>query len=332
MDAAPAGPWYNGTMKLACTGNALMDVVAFVDAGLPASLGLVPGSTEHADPGRIERVLAALEDPFSTAGGGAANTARVFVALGGRAAFAGSVGGDGQGRAFARDLGAAGVELELQECGRPTGVFCALIDRDGRRSVIVDPGAASALSPDLIPDSFFDPGAVLYADGYLATVPGRLEAVVERARAAGMKVALDLGGHRLATANADLFRDLVARHCDWTFMNEDEFAAFSGLGMEAGLERLSAEARGTLVVKRAEEGAACWVDGRLVESPVRSIRALDDTGAGDAFAAGFLLAALSGAPVERCLRLGNRVAEHAIQVPGMALDRERLRRAADALR
>ena len=111
-------------------------------------------------------------------------------------------------------------------------------------------------------------------------------------------------------------------------MNEDEFVALAGAGVDEALTEFSAHAPGIVIVKRAEIGAVCVANGSVVESSVRPISATDTTGAGDAFAAGFMSLALSGAPLARCLRLGNRVAEHAIQVPCMAIDKMKLRRAA----
>ena len=143
-----------------------------------------------------------------------------------------------------------------------------------------------------------------------------------------MTIALDVAGSRIATRNRDFFIGLIRESCSWTFMNEDEFIALADSGVDDALARFSADVPGVVVVKRAEIGAVCVSDGSIVESAVRPIRATDTTGAGDAFAAGFLSAALLGSPLARCLRLGNRVAEHAIQVPGMAID---LRRAADAV-
>jgi 2-dehydro-3-deoxygluconokinase len=58
---------------------------------------------------------------------------------------------------------------------------------------------------------------------------------------------------------------------------------------------------------------------------------VDETGAGDAFAAGFLVAASRGLSPERCLRLGNRVAEEVLLAPGLAVDPERLLKAVSSV-
>jgi len=318
-------------MKLACVGNALFDIVAFVETDFASKFGFHAGSTTHAERIDMDLLVDSLRVATRGAGGGAANTARVFSALGHGSSFAGMIGKDETGVRFRSDLEAAGVESFLQESDAPTGVFCVMIAPDGERTIVVAPGAAPRLDAASIPGRFFAADATLYVDGFLAANPETVQAIVSRAEAAGMRMALDVAGFRIASKNRAFFLRLIRESCSWTFMNEDEFIALAEAGVDEALQSFSADAPGIVVVKRAETGAVCVSDGSVLESAVRPIRATDTTGAGDTFAAGFLSAALSGEPLARCLRLGNRVAEQAIQVPGLALDHARLRRAASTV-
>ena len=314
-------------MRLACVGNALYDIVAFVESDFASRLGLHVGSTVHAQRHEIDAILPMIRSASRGAGGGATNTARVFASLGHAASFAGMIGKDALGQEFYDDLDSSSVELFLQYSKESTGVFCALIAPEGAKTIIVAPSAAPCLVPESIPDRFFSSDATLYIDGFLAAYPETVLSLVHRARSANMKIALDVAGFRIAVKHRDLFLKLIQESCSWTFMNEDEFIALSESGVDNALQSFSADAPGIVVVKRAEIGAICVSDGSVLESVVRPIQATDTTGAGDAFAAGFLSAALSGAPLARCLRLGNRVAEHAIQEPGLSLDAARLKQA-----
>lgn len=315
-------------MKLACVGNALFDIVAFVETDFASRFGFQGGSTTHAERSKVAPVLAGLSGDSRGAGGGATNTARVFSSLGHHAAFAGVIGKDEIGNQFKADLKATGVESFLQENGDSTGIFCVLITPEGERTIVVAPGAATQLDACAIPETFFSADATLYIDGFLAANPETVQTLVSRARAVGMRIALDVAGFRIATKHRDFFLQLIRESCSWTFMNEDEFRALAEAGVDEALQDFSAVAPGIIVVKRAETGAVCVSDGSVLESAVRPIKATDTTGAGDSFAAGFLSAAFAGAPLARCLRLGNRVAEQAIQVAGMSMDSARLRRAA----
>jgi len=318
-------------MKLACVGNALFDIVAFVETDFASRFGFHGGSTTHAERSELSPVLAALSGASRGAGGGATNTARVFSSLGHQAAFAGVIGADEVGGQFKADLDAAGIESFLQESGDSTGIFCVLITPEGERTIVVAPGAATRLDASAIPDAFFTADATLYLDGFLAANPETVQTLVSRAKAADMRIALDVAGFRIATKHRGFFLRLIRESCSWTFMNEDEFIALAEAGVDEALQDFSASAPGIVVVKRAETGAVCVSDGSVLESAVRPIRATDTTGAGDSFAAGFLSAAFAGAPLARCLRLGNRVAEQAIQVAGMSMDGARLRRAASTV-
>ncbi len=315
-------------MRLACVGNALYDIIAFVETDFASRSGFHEGSTVHVEKTELESLLVALQGATGSAGGGAVNTAKIYTKLGFPASFAGMIGSDEYGRMFRTDIHASGIDGYLQDCSKPTGIFIVMITPDGNRTIVVAPGAAPFLDAVAIPDGFFSRDSVLYIDGFLASSPDTVTCLVSRAREAGMRIALDIAGYRIALSRRDFFKNLIRTTCSWTFMNEDEFIALSESSVDESLADFSAACPGTIVVKRAETGAVCMNDGNLVQSAVRPIIATDSTGAGDAFAAGFLSAALAGAPLPRCLRLGNRIAEHAIQVPGMSVDSTVLKRSA----
>ncbi len=272
------------------------------------------------DSALVNAFFTKLKNPLCLAGGGAANTAKVFTALGGTSAFAGSVGNDKNADIYIQDMKIEGVGNYLQHQVGNTGIFCALIQGDGTRTILVNSGVASALDSAQIPDQFFDANTILHIDGFLAANPERFEALVQRALEQGSRISFDIGGKGIAIKNLSLFKKIIS-DVSWVFMNEDEYCAISGRNVDDSLSDFSAETRATLIVKRAEVGAVCFSNGILVQSPVRRILPLDETGAGDAFAAGFLFAVLRSAGLPQCMRLANRAAEHVIQVPGMQFDR-----------
>lgn len=317
-------------MEIVGIGNALMDVIAFVDEAFAPAHGFHNNAVAHLDRERLERVLADLADPATSAGGGAANAVRVASMLGSRAAYAGCVGRDGRGDRFREDLEADGVVSLLSLSREPTGVYCALVRPDGGRTLLVSTGAASRLTDSAPPDAVFKKGAILYLEGFLLGNRGYFFSCLSRAREAGMEIALDLGSHSLVRAQRDFILEILPEYCDILFANEDEFEALCGLSLREGLGLLGAENL-TTVVKLGERGAV-WAKGGVAhESPVRAIAPVDETGAGDAFAAGFLVGRSIGLPPERCLRVGNRMAEEILNVPGLGVDPERLRKVAGEL-
>jgi sugar/nucleoside kinase (ribokinase family) len=314
-------------MEIVGIGNALMDVIAFVDEAYAPKLGFHNNAVAHLDSALLGAILADLPDAIVSAGGSAANAVRAAAYLGATAAFAGMVGEDKLGSTYADELQASGVEPLLSFSDAKTGVYCALIRPEGGRTLLVAPGAALDLSLEPLRDSIFRTGAILFVECFLLRDRVFFMECLRRARSVGMEIAIDLSSQELMAGNRDFLLDILPDFCDILFANEDEFVALTRLPLREGLEFLS-DGDLEIVVKRAEMGAVWACEGRIVSSPVREMRPVDETGAGDAFAAGFLYGRSLGLAPERCLRLGNRVAEEILGVPGFGVDPERLRRAA----
>jgi sugar/nucleoside kinase (ribokinase family) len=306
-------------MELIGVGNALMDVIAFVDEAFAPSLGYHNNSVSHIDRARMADVLAALPDPIVSAGGGAANAARAASMLGARAAFAGRVGEDELGERFAEELEFSMVEPILSRSGAPTGVYCALVRPDGGRTLLVSPGASLDLALEPPPPSIFRPGATLFLECFLLRDRAFFMDCVRGAREVGMEIAVDLSSRELASSERDFILGFLPEYC----ANEDEFAALTRMPIREGLEIFSAWDI-EVVVKRAEMGALWSRGGSAFDSPVRELQPVDSTGAGDAFAAGFLYGRSIGLPPERSLRLGNRIAEEVLGVPALGVDPDRI--------
>jgi sugar/nucleoside kinase (ribokinase family) len=314
-------------MEIVGIGNALMDVIAFVDEAYAPMLGFHNNAVAHLDRSRLGAILPGLTDASVSPGGGAANAMRAAAYLGATAAFAGMVGEDDFGDRYRDELLASGVEALLSRSGAETGVYCALIRPDGGRTLLVAPGAALDLSLEPPREGIFRAGAILYLECFLIRERAFFMECLRRAREAGMRIALDLASRDLAAANREFILAMLPDYCDILFANEDEFVALAGAPLREGLGLFS-EWDIELLVKRAEMGAVWARGGRVVSSPVRDMRPVDATGAGDAFAAGFLYGRSLGLKPERSLRLGNRVAEEVLGVPGFGVDPARIRRLA----
>ncbi len=313
-------------MELVGLGNALMDFVAFVDEAFAPSLGFHNNSVSHIGRERMDEVIRLLPDPIVSAGGGAANVARAASMLGSRSAYAGAVGEDELGDRFVEEIEASEVESLVSRSGAPTGAYCALIRPDGGRTLLVSPGAALDLALEPPSPRIFRPGATLFIECFLLRERSFFMDALRGAREAGMEIAVDLSSRELASSERDFILGFLPSYCDLLFANEDEFAALTRMPMREGLDLLAAW-NIEVVVKRAEMGALWSSGGSAYDSPVREMTPVDATGAGDAFAAGFLYGRSIGLPPERSLRLGNRVAEEVLGVPALGVDRERVERA-----
>ncbi len=235
------------------------------------------------------------------AGGAGANTAAWLAHAGVAVTLIARTGDDS-----AADLALAGMEgVDLRvtrDEERPTGTCIVLVAPGGERTMLPDPGANAALSKDDLPDDVFTAGDVLHVSGYSLLRAGSRGAAMEamaRARDAGMLVSVD-------PASAALLRDDPAfleraRPVDLLLPNADEFAV-----LDSDLPGVK-----EIVTKLGARGAR-WSDGaRTVTAEAVFVdEVVDTTGAGDAFAAGFL-SAWPGDPRD-ALAAGARLAAQAV--------------------
>ena len=249
-------------------------------------------------------------------GGSAANTAVAVARAGGRARFIGQVGDDAIGTALVSELEADGVEAVVHRGGR-TGTIVVLVDHLGERTMLTDRGACADLAgPD---PAWLDGLQVLHVPAY-SLVGGRLSetavTVVNWAHEQGVIVSIDASSAAVIEAfGAQRMRSLL-----WSLQphvllcNEMEARVLARAG---GLEGIATAAT---VVKQGADPALVSVPGEgLVEVPAPPLPGvLDTTGAGDAFAAGFLLAVADGALAAAAAEHGHRVAQDAIRAHGTA--------------
>ncbi|HVU91299.1 MAG TPA: carbohydrate kinase family protein [Jatrophihabitans sp.] len=282
-------------MHVVCVGDLMVDVVA----QLPGSL-----ATGSDTPALIS---------FS-GGGAAANVAAWLVAAGASATFVGRIGDDTFGLRAVEELTAAGVEPVVTiDPARPTGTCIVLVNDSGERTMIPCAGANDAPGDaGLLPAS----ADWLYLSGYALLNEGSRGfglAALEVARGRGWSVAVDAASAApLATVGADTFLEWAGPDV-LLFANADEALVLTGLTDPAAAAQKLAVRCGAAVVKRGVEGAV-WSDGSAVRSvPAVSSPVVDSTGAGDAFAAGFLATA---GEVEAALRRGVSLAARAVAKVG----------------
>lgn len=238
-------------------------------------------------------------------GGSGANQAAWLASAGLAVSFVGRVGASELDR-HAGELRAHGVEPVLAaDPARPSGTLVALIDSDGERSFLTDRGANAGLGSDDLSVTLLDGAALLHVSGYALVDPGPRMAVLAYAAEAtrrGVPVSWDPG-------SAGFLRDLGPEqvlawtHGAWLCVpNEEEATLLAGSSdPEEQRSRLLnayhgvAIKRGALGADAAFRGQSAWQE----RAPPRT--ALDTTGAGDAFLAGFVASLLRGASLQSSL-------------------------------
>ena len=232
-------------------------------------------------------------------GGSAANTARAFAVLGGRATFIGAVGRDAWAERLARSLRVDGVRVRTIAVDEPTARLVAFVDADGERSFVTDRGAADRLSASDVDARWFRGVDALHAPAYsLFTRPlaDAADHAAALARERGALVSVDLASRAplLAMGRRRARTAIVALEPAIVFANVDEASALFRRRPEERLLELAPVA----VVKEGALGcrvlARTGAGGmRRIDVDAEPLAGTDTTGAGDAFDAGFLFAVLS---------------------------------------
>jgi len=307
-------------LDVLCIGNAIVDVIANATDDFLNREGLTKGTMRLIEAEEAERLYAQMGPVHQVSGGSAGNTAAGIAALGGRAAFVGQVAPDQLGEFYRHDLTAAGVEFTTasDDIGVPTARSMILVTPDGNRTMNTFLGAAQHLPESALDEEQIEGSAILYLEGYLwdpETPRQAMLQAIEFARAAGRKIAFTLSDIFCVDRHRDGFNELLdLRRVDILFANQAEIEALAGVGhLETAIATVRDRVE-TLVVTRSELGALATRGAERVNVPAEPIdRLVDTTGAGDLFAAGFLLGEARGLPVSTSLRLGAIAAAEVIQ-------------------
>ena len=295
-------------------GNAIVDVLAHTDDVALEATGLVKGSMTLVDAEASAALYARMGQGVEVSGGSCANSAAALASLGGRAAYIGRVRDDQLGAVFRHDIRASGVTFEnAPSQGGPSTARCLIfVTAEGQRTMATYLGACVELSPDDVDEALVRSAGITYLEGYLWDRPEAKAACLkaaEIARQSGNRVALSLSDSFCVDRWRAEFRDLILRHVDVVFANEDEITSlYEGASFEAAAERVRADC-GLAALTRGAEGCVVVSGEGAVTVPQEPVAAvLDTTGAGDAFAAGFLHGLGRGLSHEACGRLGCRAA------------------------
>ena len=325
-----------GNYSVFGVGNALMDLIGRVSPAHLRRLGATPGTMTLVDAERAARIVARLERLAQRPGGSCANTLRGIAWLaqhdGNRPlvspVMTGMIGDDRVGRDLIRGLGDAGVVTRLSaHPSEPTGTSSVLVTPDGQRTMFTSLGACLRLSPQHLDRAALAASSCFYATAFLWGLSGVQEALcagAAAARAVGALVAFDVADPFVAHTFGGELLDWVPGAVDLLFANEQEARTLAGLidgttpdgEPETACASLAALAP-AVVVKLGADGCMVWQHGEVISrAPGVKAAAVDTTGAGDSFAAGYLYGLLSGGSPADAAALGNRVAAAIVEVEG----------------
>jgi adenosine kinase len=301
-------------------GNAIVDVIARAEDDFLVAHGMHKGGMALIDEARAAKIYDAMGPATESSGGSAANTIVGVASFGGRAAFVGKVKDDELGRTFGHDIRAARVTFDAKpaKSGPSTARCYIMVTPDGERTMNTYLGAAQDLNPSDIDEAAVSAAAIVYLEGYLWDPPKAKEAFVkasEIAHKAGRKVALTLSDSFCVDRYRAEFLDLIRKGTvDIVFANEHELRSlYETADFDSAAKALRGDAK-LAVVTRSEKGCAVISrDGVEAVQAMPIDKVVDVTGAGDLFAAGFLVGHSHGKDHRTAARLGALAAAEVIQ-------------------
>ena len=299
-------------------GNAIVDVLAKADDALLAEHKLPKGGMSLIDAPTAERLYAIMGPGVEASGGSAANTIAGIAALGGKTAYIGKVADDQLGSVFTHDIRAVGVTYNTPPLkgGLPTARCLIFVTPDAQRTMQTFLGATSQLGPEDVDMSAITSSKVLYLEGYLWDQPRAKTAMREaaiQAKKAGVKVSLTLSDSFCVARFRDEFKELIKNHVDILFANESEILSlYEVTEFDAALQHARKDAE-IAALTRSEKGSVV-VNGDEVHiiDAVKGVKVVDTTGAGDAYAGGFLYGYTQGYDLATCGKLGGAMAAKVI--------------------
>lgn len=290
----------------------MLDIISQDSLNVYATLGLVKSTMTLIEEDQLDRFYSAMGPTIQMSGGSVANSIAGVAALGGTCGYIGKVADDEFGERFTRDLQSLGVELDLaiaKEGEGVTGRCHVFITDDAQRTMATYLGASNQLRVSDINETLIARSEITYVEGYLydlAPAKEAIQKVVDFAHVHDSMVALSLSDMFCVDRHRRDFLELVTHDVDVLLANQDEILSlFQAQTLEQAFGLL--EELGVLaVVTRGPKGADVATVSGVVNVPAHEVEyVIDQNGAGDMFASGFLYGLALGADPVEAAELGS---------------------------
>jgi len=297
-------------------GNALMDVlVELPDNSLLESFGMKDGDWSVVENDNWERVFEAarIYGTKTDSGGSVANTISTVGLLGGSALYHGTVGDDDFGNMYSSgfDELCGGHDIRISKDGSTGKCLCLITPPLAERTLIVHYGVAD--QPYQM-ENFLKKCSntkVGHFGGYTVMNKPNENAVrtaMAEVKVNGGLVSFDLSDKIVIDSTADILWELISDYADIIFLNEDEsnafFSKFNISSVQDIVKRANLE---TVIMKKGNRGSEVFHKGEFVSVGIKKVEAVDTTGAGDAYAGGFLYGLTQGFGIKDCCNIAKNI-------------------------
>ncbi|MBL7005532.1 MAG: adenosine kinase [Spirochaetia bacterium] len=317
-------------------GNPLIDIITQITEEDLALLGLHKGTMHLIDVERRKELLSFISDKNKaySCGGSCPNTIITLASFGIPAAIAGMVGSDDFSDIYKNRLIELSVFDELHRCEAPTGSSIILITPDSERTMNTFLGANRLFGPDNVNPKMIHEADFFHFTGYMWDTDSQKQSIlkgISLAEESGTKISFDIADPFAVSRNRIAFIDLIERHADIVFANNEEarilFDNYDAYECARSMGKLCK----TAIVKNGKNGSFISNEGSIYAVPVKGKEPVDTTGAGDVYAAGFLLGLCRSLSLFDCGLLASFLAGEIIGQHGAQFSPEKIRLLADLL-
>jgi sugar/nucleoside kinase (ribokinase family) len=314
--------------KILGMGNALVDVLTVLQSDeILERLNLPKGSMQLIDETMLQQLHKETADYTAhyVAGGSASNTLSILARLGIETEFIGKIGKDEIGNFFQQETKRNGVIPSFFFSQHPSGRCTVLISADGERTMCTYLGASADMTANDLTHDLFDGFRLFHIEGYLVQNYDLIQSAITLAKAAGLTVSLDLSSFNVVEDHLDFLRQIIVDKVDIVFANEDEVKALIGKELPEAIKELASMCS-IAVVKTGKKGSIIQHGEDVLQIPIYEAKRIDTTGAGDAYAAGFLYGWINQLPLEMSGQIGSYLAANVIEEIGPKITPDRWER------
>lgn len=261
-----------------------------------------------------------FQENIKIAPGGLATTAVWASRLNTMAGFAGKIGKDVFGQMFQEDIIKENVLPSLSYSEKPTGRCISLIHENKDRTMLIDRAANDELKKEDIPLDAVKKAKYIYFSGYSfgsQNLQKEIVHIMKQIKDMERKIVFNAGAHNIIEENCQLFENTIKRFVDILILNEIEGKALTGKKNAIEIQKSLKSMVARFILTKGGEGSIAFDGDDMIETEINPVRDIvDTTGAGDAFAGGFLAGLIKEKTFKESISLGHTTAEKVIMKIG----------------
>ena len=306
-------------------GNSIVDVITDVEDQFLNEHELRKGLMSLVDLDGIKNISEKIDIKKTVSGGSVANSIVALAQNNMKTAFIGKVGIDEVGNAFVDGLNKENVFFANvpQSDESETGRCLVMVTPDAQRTMSTYLGISQKLNSDDVNEDVISQSKITYLEGYLWDLDDAQVAIKKATKVAKENnkiVAFSVSDVFCIERFKESFLSLINEEADIIFANEEEIKSLLGTSDLDESINIIKDRNKIFAITLGENGAMIINNEEVIKiEPQKIDNLVDTTGAGDLFAAGFLLKYIQGQPLEECGKEGVRFASKVIQMYGARL-------------